>query len=104
MEHVSERGHGRSDHDERQQRIDHGGIDHDKRTVGRQHGEVTVRQVDDAHDTEHQREAGRKKRVKAAQQDSLHDGLEKVHFFSIPKYAAEMSAMARFFPVSDVAP
>ena len=42
-------------------------------------GEVAVRQVDDLHDPEHQRQPAGEQRVEAADQDSLDDGVDPGH-------------------------
>ncbi len=47
--------------------------------VGTAHREVTVGQVDQPHHAEHQRQADRGQRVRATQEDALHDVVEPGH-------------------------
>ena len=55
------------------------GRNHDQREVGGQHREVAVREVDDAHDAEEQRQAAGEERVEAADEDPLDNGVHPVH-------------------------
>ena len=41
-----------------------------------QHREIAVREVDDAHDAEHQRQPAREQRVIAAEQDALRQEID----------------------------
>src|SRR5947209_15940960 len=66
-----------------------------ERDVGADHREVAVREVDDLHDPEHEREPAGEQRVQSAGQDALDDGVDPGHYGSLtssarskPKYAA----------------
>ncbi len=53
---------------------------------GRQHDEVAMREIDQPHDAEDQRQAGGEQRIEAAEQDALDDGVEPVESWRhVPK-------------------
>ena len=63
LDEVAEEGHDDHDQDERVERVDLERTDDDESDVGGHDAEVAVSQVDQAHDAEHQREAGGEQRV-----------------------------------------
>ena len=60
-------------------------------------GEVAVREIDETHHAERERQAGREQRVQPAEQDPLHDALTQV-ISSTPKYAAVIARRGRASP------
>ena len=54
-------------------------------------GEITMRQVDEAHHSERQRESRGEQRVQAAQQHTLHERVDP-HHHETPKYDAVMAS------------
>src|SRR5215469_572783 len=63
--------------------------DDTKSDVRGDHGEIAVRQVDDLHDTEHQRQAAREQRVQATEHDALKYCIDPGHART-PKYASSI--------------
>ena len=84
LQHVAEAHHHRHDDDQGQERVDAGGVDQHQRQERSEDAQVAVGQVDQAHDAEDQRQAGREQGVEAAEQHALDDGVEPVHR-QIPK-------------------
>src|SRR5260370_11091679 len=83
LEHVAEHGHDRHHDHERPEHRDVGDRDDAERDVAADYREVAVRQVDDLHDPEHEREAAGEQRVQAAGQDPLDDVVDPDHNGSI---------------------
>ena len=54
-------------------------LDDDEGQERGQDAEVAVGQVDEAHDAEDERQAGREQRVQPAEQDALDDRVDPVH-------------------------
>src|SRR5208337_1331812 len=79
LQHVAEQRHQRHHDHEGPQHRDVGDRDDADRDVPSDDREVAVRQVDDLHDPEHQREPAREQRIEAADQDSLDDGVDPGH-------------------------
>src|ERR1017187_8637224 len=73
---------------------------------GAEHRDVAVREVDDPHDAEHERQAASEQCVEATEQEALNDGVDPTHIDSAggepsdcpaggvrrPKYASVMSS------------
>ena len=68
----------------RDERADAERLDDHQRQVGAQHDEVAMRDVDQPHDAEHQRQTRREQRIEPAEKDALHDDVEPFHA-STPK-------------------
>ena len=68
--------------------------------------EVAVRQVDHAHDAEHQSQAGREQGVESAQKDPLDCYIDPDPWRHIPKYAAVIASELRSLglPSSEILP
>ena len=76
---------------EREIRRDVHVLGEEKRHVRADERERSVREVDDPHHPEHQREAGREQRVEPAEQDPVDDGVDPGHAVAprrSPKYAS----------------
>ena len=79
LQSVTQAKHERRDEDHRQQRINAERFRHYNCEVGRQYDEIAMRDVDDAHDPEHERQAGGEKSVQSADQRALDDCIDPIH-------------------------
>ena len=75
------RRHG-DDHDEARQRMQAGQLDNQQGEIRGRDNQIAMRDVDQPHDPENQRQAGGKQRVEAANQDALNDGVDPMHAVS----------------------
>lgn len=82
---VADRRHDRHDQHERGERVQPQAARHHQRDIGRQHHEVAMRDVDQPHHAEDQRQAGREQAIETADQHALHDGVDPIHRPHTPK-------------------
>ncbi|MNL44316.1 hypothetical protein D3C87_1668830 [compost metagenome] len=79
LKQVAETEHQRHHDQQTRQRTEAQMIDHHQRQVRRQHDEVAMGDVDQAHDAEHQRQPHREHRVQATEQHALKQSIEPFH-------------------------
>ena len=84
LQHVAEQRHHRHHDEEGPEHGDVGDGDDADRDVARDHREVAVREVDDLHHPEHQRQPAGEQRVEPAGQHPLDDGVHPGHYGSLP--------------------
>ena len=75
---ADQRHHRRNDQ-EAEKRLDREAVGQHKERIGGQDREAAVRQVDEPHDAEHERQAAGDQRVVAAEQDALEDLVDEDH-------------------------
>ncbi len=104
LQRVAEHEQDRRRHQRAEERPDAQRLGDGQHDEGREHDEVAVRQVDEAHDAEDQRQAGGEQRVEPAQHDALQQGVE--HDRHVPKYALWILSRSRSAgrPLSDMRP
>ena len=73
LQHVADQQHHRQHRQDREERRGVPVLEQEEDEVGTEHGEVAVREVDDPHDAEHQRQPAGEQPVEAAEQDALDD-------------------------------
>ncbi len=76
---VADCRHHRHDDDQRQQRRQAQPLRHRERDEGGQHDQVAMRDVDQPHDAEDQRQPGGEQRIEPAEQDALQHGVDPLH-------------------------
>ena len=76
LQRPADHGHERDHDHEAEKRLNPKAIGQNEERVGREHRKTSVREVDDAHDAEHEREAAGDQRVIAAEQNALDDLVE----------------------------
>ena len=79
LQRVADPRHHRHDDDQADERMHAGAVEHGETEEGGEHDQVAVRDVDQPHHAEDQREPGREQRVEPAQQHALDDGVEPLH-------------------------
>ena len=85
LQRVADQRHGRHDEQQRGERIDAEGLRHHQRDVGGEHDEVAMRDVDQPHHAEDQRQPGGEHGVKPADQHALQDDVEPFGHRQTPK-------------------
>ncbi len=79
LQEPADRRHDRHDRDEREERRNAGVVrDREDEECG-EHREIAMREIDDAHDAEHQRQAASKQSIIAAEQNALHNEIDHAH-------------------------
>src|SRR5262249_4535301 len=66
--------------DERGERADAERLHHDERDIGGEHDEIAMRNVDEPHDAEDERQAGGEHRIEPADQHALEDDVDPLHY------------------------
>ena len=79
LQHVADRRHHRHHDDERDERIEAERVGRHQRDVGGEHDQVAVRDVDQPHHAEDQRQPGGEHGVEPAEQHALHDDVDPFH-------------------------
>ena len=79
LQRPADQRHRRRDQAEAEKRLDAEAVGQNEERVGREHREAAVREIDDAHDAEHEREPAGDQRVIAAEQHALDDLVEEDH-------------------------
>ena len=77
LQRPADHGHQRDDEAKAEKRLNPEAIGQNVERVGREHRKAAVREVDDAHDAEHERQAAGDERVIAAEQNALNDLVEE---------------------------
>ncbi len=77
LERPADQRHRRRDQAEAEKRLDAEAVGQNEEGVGGQHRQAAMREVDDAHDAEHEREPAGDQRVIAAEQHALNDLVEE---------------------------
>ena len=70
--------HHRHCEQDRDERIEPSAVAEREDGEGREHDQVAMREIDQPHDAEDQRQAGREQRIEPAEQDALDDGVEPI--------------------------
>ena len=79
LQRVAEDRDGRHDDDQRRERTDAERLHGEIRHIGRDHDEIAVRDVDQAHDAKDERQTCGKQRIKPAEQNTLDDDVDQLH-------------------------
>ena len=79
LQHVADRRHDRRHDDDGEQRIEPERVGGHQRDIGGEHDQVAVRDVDEAHHAEDQREPGGEHGVEPADQHALDDDVDPLH-------------------------
>ena len=85
LERVADDEHERDGDDESDERVEAERVSQHQDQEGGEDDEVAMREVDQPHDAEDQRQAGRVERVEPAEQDALDDGVEPADHPHTPK-------------------
>ena len=79
LQRPADQRHRRRNDQEAEKRLDREPVGQNVERVGGEHRQAAVREVDDAHDAEHERQSAGDQRVIAAEQDALEDLVDEDH-------------------------